>query len=120
MPVPPTILVVDEPNISTLLCLVLADAGFQALSAASGPEAVALYRSRHPAVDLVLLDKDVAHPRTLDDLRAVDPDVRLCLLTAEPPPSLPAVEAVPVLCKPFPMEKFVSKVRYLTSRAILP
>jgi CheY-like chemotaxis protein len=52
-----TVLVVDDQEIVRLLmCRTLASGGFRVLAASNGPEALNLFRSAEPAVDLLVKD----------------------------------------------------------------
>jgi CheY-like chemotaxis protein len=79
------ILVVDdEPAIRTLLQAALPRYGFQVFVAASGPEALAVYREHRAEIAAVLLDvlmPGADGPQTLRTLRAIDPHVRCCFMS---------------------------------------
>jgi PAS domain S-box-containing protein len=78
-----TVLVVDDQErVRRLAARILEDAGFRVLSAAGGPEAIALAREHAGGIRLVLLDltmPDMAGDQVLRGLRAVDPEVRVLL-----------------------------------------
>jgi two-component system, OmpR family, response regulator len=105
-----TVLVVeDELAIRQLLAYALGRGGLTVLTAGQGDEAVELYRAERNRIDLVLLDVQMSPwdgPRTLAELRQLDPDVRAVFMsgstdrytTAE----LLALGAVQVFPKPFP------------------
>ena len=83
----PVILVVDDVDyLRSMLDVVLRQAGYAVLLAATGEEALEVYR-RHPgAIHLVLLDLHLpgrGGRATLEDLRALDPQVRCCLMSGE-------------------------------------
>ena len=75
-----TVLVVeDEDAIRRLLDVAFRRHGLDVLLAATGDEAVAIYREHRDAIAAVLLDvrmPDLDGPATLAALRAVDPGVR--------------------------------------------
>lgn len=120
MPVSPlTVLVLDDADVSALLCLVLVDAGIQAFAASDASKAVALYRAHHSEICLILLDSELANPQLLAELRAINPRMRYCLLAAGNPRPELSGEAIFVFAKPFSMDVFVAEVRRLASRAIL-
>jgi CheY-like chemotaxis protein len=69
----------DHDAVRTLVVLMLRRAGFTVQSAAHGEEALELYRERHPAIDVVLLDVQMPGldgPATLAALQEIDPDVK--------------------------------------------
>jgi CheY-like chemotaxis protein len=81
----PVILVVDDVDyLRSMLDVVLRQAGYAVLLAATGEEALEVYR-RHPgAIRLVLLDIHLPGQggrATLEGLRALDPQVRCCLMS---------------------------------------
>ncbi len=54
---PPTVLVVDDQEVSRLvMCKTLENGGFRVLSANSGADALLLYRNARPPVDLLVTD----------------------------------------------------------------
>jgi len=78
-----TVLVVDDDElVRELLADFLAEAGLAVVVAASGAEAVDLYRARPDEFGLVLLDltmPGIGGEETLRRLRAIDPGVRIVL-----------------------------------------
>ena len=83
----PAILVVDDVDfLRSMLDVVLRQAGYAVLLAATGEEALEVYR-RHPgAIRLVLLDIHLPGQggrATLEGLRALDPQVRCCFLSGD-------------------------------------
>jgi CheY-like chemotaxis protein len=103
------ILVVDDDAVVLrLLGSALPQHGFAVRVAGGGLEAVEVYRDHPRRFDLVLLDlhmEEVDGPQTLALLRAVDPEVRCCFMTALPDEysdeALLALGALGVLRKPF-------------------
>jgi CheY-like chemotaxis protein len=87
---PPLVLVVDdEPAVRSLLGAVLGRLGYPVRLAASGPEAAAWYRRERGRVGLVLMDvrmPGMDGPQTLESLRAIDPGVRCCFMSANTAP----------------------------------
>jgi DNA-binding response OmpR family regulator len=75
----PTILVVeDEPQVRTLVCVVLMREGYQVLEAADGREGLAVATSHSGAIDLVLTDAvmpEMNGPELVARLRETQPDV---------------------------------------------
>ncbi|HYM22665.1 MAG TPA: response regulator [Vicinamibacterales bacterium] len=80
----PRILVVDdEPPMCTLLERVLSEAGYDAVSATSGPDAIELMKTRGP---FALVVADVMMPGMTGDelvmqLRRAEPDLKILYLT---------------------------------------
>jgi CheY-like chemotaxis protein len=83
----PGILVLDDQEfVRSLLSTGLRGSGFTVWLAASGREAIKLYREHRADIDLVLLDvqmPDLDGPETLAALRAFDPQVKCCFLTGD-------------------------------------
>ena len=84
---PRSVLIVDDDRaVLRLFALVLQRAGFAVWTAASGREAVDIYRQDPAQIGLVLLDvrtPDQDGPDTLAALRAINPTVRCCFITGE-------------------------------------
>jgi DNA-binding NtrC family response regulator len=84
---PRSVLIVDDDRaVLRLFALVLQRAGFAVRTAASGREAVDIYRQDPAQIGLVLLDvrmPDQNGPDTLAALRAINPAVRCCFITGE-------------------------------------
>ncbi len=84
----PVVLVVDDyDDLRRILSQALRHLGYDVLLAASGREALEVYRRGRPDIDLVLMDilmPDGDGPQTLDALRRLDPGVRCCLMTGDP------------------------------------
>jgi CheY-like chemotaxis protein len=80
-----TILVAeDAPALRRFLDFALHQGGFTVLLAADGQEAIALYKKKTGAVDLVLVDvrlPGMDGPQTLRQLQQIDPAVKCCFLT---------------------------------------
>jgi CheY-like chemotaxis protein len=84
--VPGILVVDDEPAIRTLLQTALPRYGFQVFVAASGQEALAVYREHRTEIAAVLLDVQMPGldgPQTLRTLRAIDPQVRCCFMSGD-------------------------------------
>ena len=76
------LLVDDERSLIDLGVQMLEHLGFTVLTAADGMQAVDLYRERGKEIDLVLLDLTMPNmdgARAFDELRRLDPDVRIVL-----------------------------------------
>jgi CheY-like chemotaxis protein len=84
----PTILVVDDEGaILRLLINTLGGSGFAVFTADQGAEAVEVYRRHQDEIDLVLLDIEMFPwdgPRTLAELRQIDPQVRAAFMSGSP------------------------------------
>jgi CheY-like chemotaxis protein len=112
----PGVLVVDdEALIRSVLELGLKRSGFTAWQAASGPEAVTVYRAHQDEIALVILD--VRMPgmnglQTLKALKEVNPEVVVCFLTGDSgeltEEELMAHGAAAVLYKPFRLEDLIT------------
>jgi CheY-like chemotaxis protein len=122
----PVVLVVDdEPAILGLLALVLRQAGFDVVTAGSGPEAVAAFHGTRGGIDLVLLDVQMPKPwdgpRTLTNLQQLDPAVRAAFMSGStgeyPSADLLARGALRVFAKPFPtLAELTSELLVLVGR----
>ena len=74
----------DEPIMRKIAVKVLHNSGYQVISVASGDEAVEIFRSRHKEIKLVLLDllmPDKCGKETYFDLKTIQPDVKVLLIT---------------------------------------
>jgi CheY-like chemotaxis protein len=106
---PAEILIVDDnPLIRLFLASVLPRFGFVVRVAATGEEALDLYRRHGKGLGLVLVDVEMPGldgPQTLAALRELDPAVRCCLMSSAghgySPQQLRALGAIAFLQKPF-------------------
>ncbi len=74
----------DEEAVRSSMCLLLKDLGFKALSAASGEEAVKLFRRSPSRFGLVILDMvmpDMDGVECLRRLKEISPDVKVLLMS---------------------------------------
>ena len=111
---PGVLLVDDEPFIRDVVSLGLRRQGFAVLAAASGREAVELYRRRRDDVDVVLLDMvmpGMDGPMTLTQLEQIDPRVRCCLMSGGATPEVGG--RIRSLRKPFQMSELIGVLREL-------
>jgi CheY-like chemotaxis protein len=80
-----TILVVDDEDaVRTVTARMLQHSGYDALTAADGPSAVALLRRHGAAIDCVLLDMTMPHmggAQTMRALHELRPDLRVLLMS---------------------------------------
>jgi two-component system alkaline phosphatase synthesis response regulator PhoP len=118
----PTVLVVDDaPDIVRLTRDYLEHAGFTVLTAATGPEAIRMARSRRP--DLVVLDLGLPGMDGLDVTRELrrDSSVAIIMLTAraDEADKLVGLElgADDYLTKPFSPRELIARVRAVLRRA---
>jgi CheY-like chemotaxis protein len=106
---PAEVLVVDDsPVIRSFLASLLPRFGFEVRLAAGGREAIEVYREHRGSIALVLMDVQMPGldgPEALAALRALDPAVRCCLMSADAglytPEQLHALGAMALLAKPF-------------------
>lgn len=111
-----TILVVDDERVvRDMLSAVLVRFNYCVLVAANGIEGVELYREHAKRIDIVLLD--LAMPglsgiEVLAQLRSLNPDVRVAILTgfSEDSPELADIE---LIYKPFRVNELISLVERL-------
>lgn len=110
-----TILVADDEElVCKLAARILSTVGHQVLTASNGLEAVALYRSFHHRIDLVVTDLDMP---VMDGRQAIHlihetrPDAKIICISAHPNEECP--EGVVFLRKPFSMHEFLSTVNAL-------
>ncbi len=76
------LLVDDEEMIVEVGVMMLTTLGYKALSARSGKEALDLYREKGKGIQLVILDMimpGMSGKETFDQLKKIDPDVRVLL-----------------------------------------
>jgi signal transduction histidine kinase/CheY-like chemotaxis protein len=82
---PPCILVIDdETMVREVCCDILIELGYQVLQAEDGLRGVELYRRERDRIDAVVLDMIMPRMSGRDcfrELKAVDPDVRVVLVT---------------------------------------
>jgi CheY-like chemotaxis protein len=110
----------DDELLRRLLDVVLRQSGFEVWPAASGREAVELLRAHRRDIALALIDvhmPEVDGPATLEALRALDPSLCGCFITADWAPytidDLFARGACLVFHKPFDLSCFTLALRHL-------
>ncbi len=110
-----TVLVVDDsPSVLRLFDATLSEYDVKVRLAGGGKEALDIYRSE--PVDLVLLDLQMPRvdgPQTLAALKAIDPKVFCCVMSAAQPSDVPG--AAGFFKKPFSLDE----LRELIEIAIL-
>ncbi len=115
----PVVLVVDDyEDLRRVLSQALRHLGYDVLLAATGREALEVFRRHGPNIDLILMDilmPDGDGPQTLDLLRRLDPDVRCCLMTGDPgsytPDELLRRGAARVLAKPLALAELADVLK---------
>jgi two-component system, cell cycle sensor histidine kinase and response regulator CckA len=120
-----TLLVIDDHEaVRSLVEQLLAEIGYEVLTAGSGREATQRLRRRTQPVDLVLTDVALAGEDGRDVaevVRAHSPDARVILMTgsADPSPDVmrPLDPSTGVLAKPFTRVDLVTAVRAALERA---
>ena len=114
---PGVLLVDDEPFIRDVVSLALRRVGFSVLTAASGREAIEVFRSHRDDVDVVLLDMvmpGLDGATTLAELERVSPAVRCCLMSGGATPEDGHTRSIR---KPFQMVELVRVLRELLQPA---
>jgi two-component system cell cycle sensor histidine kinase/response regulator CckA len=113
-----TILIVDdEKPICTLLAHILGAEGYTVHTAASGTEAIAMFRELKGAIDLLISDvsmPDMDGPAVVEELLREAPGLRILFLSGcdEEEERLRS-RGFEFLCKPFPLATLHEKVRAL-------
>jgi len=107
------LLVDDERSLLDFVSMVLRQAGHDVLSASSGVEALMLYSSYRANIDLVLTD--VVMPsmngvELADRLRALNPEVRILLMSGFVPDEIAVPENVQLLPKPFQPSRLLEAI----------
>jgi CheY-like chemotaxis protein len=121
LPERPGVLVVDDEHlVRIMLQLSLERNGFEVWLASSGREAIHLYQVHRNHIDVVLLDVRMPNmdgPATLDALRDLNPDVRVCFMSGDTgayeSESLRKRGAAHVIAKPFRLEDLANALRRL-------
>src|SRR5262249_21178076 len=108
----------DDPVVRRLLEVTLTRLGFRVYLASDGSEAVEVYRRQRAAVGVALLDAQMPGldgAATLAALRAIDPGVRVLLMSGNrreyTPEQLGGVGVAEFLVKPFLPEEVAQALR---------
>jgi CheY-like chemotaxis protein len=117
----PGILVVDDDeSIRAIMGMALRQVGCNVWLAASGPEALQLYRENRLAISLILLDVRMPQmdgPQTLRALQRINPQVRCCFVTGDAggqsEEELLELGVIHIFHKPFAFAEFQQSVRDL-------
>ena len=104
-----TILVVDDQEtLLLILSIMLKRAAYEPLTARSSQEALTLFHRHADSIDVVLLDLHLpgqSTPELFDALRALQPGIRVILMSGVPEPAalqrLAKDGVMGFLCKPF-------------------
>ena len=111
------VLVVDDAAFMRMRCKkLLTQSGYEVIEAATGSQAVEMYQSDKP--DMVLLDitmPDMDGLTALREIRKIDPDARVAMITAMGQQSM-VVEALKAgakdfVIKPFDQDRVLEAVR---------
>ena len=120
-PKKPGVLIVDDEHlVRVLIQLGLERNGFYVWAAASGQEALDLYKKNRDHVAVVLLDirmPEMDGPQTMDALKALAPDLPVCFMSGNmgeyDPEMLSQRGAACFVPKPFYMDELAEIVRVL-------
>ncbi len=114
------LIVDDEASVREMLRAALSHRGFDVWLVADGWGAVDLYRRHRDKIAAALLDVQMpglSGPETLEALREIDPQLPCCFMTGEPGSDQMQERlersGVPVLAKPFGLEKLAQILRSL-------
>ncbi len=113
-----------EPSIRLLAQTILRQHGYQVLSAEAGRQILQLYRQNQSAIDLVILDQhlpDISGVETINGLLAMNPQVRVLLVTAGGLPEPSWVAWTPgwsFLSKPYTGDQLIEAVRQVLNQGI--
>ncbi|MCU0304843.1 MAG: PAS domain S-box protein [Thermoanaerobaculales bacterium] len=111
-----TILVIeDEPEIAALTREVLEGHGYTVLTAADGRQGLETFRGHRADVDLVILDRTLPRldgARVMQELRALDPGVKVIVSTGDPSVDLSVFPgALTFLHKPYRLSALFDAIR---------
>jgi len=110
-----TILVVDdEETIRTIVEQGLSLFGYRVLKASSGEEALRIYRERGKEIDLVFLDlimPGMSGLRCFEELREMDPEVKVIVMSGYPIEEEVLAKATGSITKPFGVKELLEAIR---------
>jgi len=117
----PEILLIDDKGaILDLLCRVLTSAGFNVCGAASGEEAIKVFRQHEDSIRLVITDVNLSRmdgPQTIGVLREMKPELLFCFITGSfiqyTESHLQELGPAYLFTKPFKIDEFTSAVSAL-------
>lgn len=123
-----TILLVDDDDLCAQTCRqILERIGYHVLIAASGSEAIELYRHYQDQINLVLLDvilPDISGDQIFQQLKRCNPNATVIVISGyqvdQQVSSLLAQGCVDFLQKPFPNKTLANKVRAALDRKAVP
>jgi CheY-like chemotaxis protein len=114
----------DEEGVRGVLSAWMRSHGFAVWLAASGQEALELYRRHRETIDVVLLDvrmPGLDGPQTLAGLQEVSPQIRCCFMSGDPggytEKGLRDLGAAAVLPKPFRLPEVAQVLLALARKA---
>jgi len=111
----PSVLVVDdEPALLQFVSMVLQQSGYTVLTASNGVEALMVYSSYHEKVDVVLTDVQMPGMNGIEltkRLRAINPEIKILLMSGYVPDGLAVPHGVRLLSKPFLPNRLMEAVK---------
>ncbi len=108
------LLVDDDSAVRKLAALVLERAGYGIVPAANGVEALMVYSSYGERIDAVLTDVDMPGMSGIELVRrihALDPAVRILVMTGRPPDGETLPAGSRTIMKPFRSDELVKAMR---------
>jgi CheY-like chemotaxis protein len=116
------LIVDDDQGVRSMLALLLPKHGFGVWQAENGRQALQVYAEQRGRIGVVLMDvcmPELDGPRTLRALRALDPDVRCCLMSGHggtyTDAELLEMGAARFFPKPFRLAELVHELKRLTT-----
>jgi len=110
-----TVLVVDdEETIRTIVEQGLSFFGYRVLKASSGEEALRIYSERGKEIDLVLLDlimPGMSGVRCFEELREMDPEVKVIVMSGYPIEEEMLRRATGSIMKPFGVKELLEIIK---------
>lgn len=114
------LLVEDQLPVRKLVSEILNNAGYEVVSASSGPDAIQAFNNWSQSIHLLVSDIDLAGAMSGVDLAehliTVRPDVRVLLMSGSPEPSLAFLDKLHFIRKPFTSAQFLDKVKEVLSQ----